>query len=128
MSAVTAACMLIKRTVFQNVRGFDELAKVGFGDVDLCLRVRQAGYRVIFCPHAELIHHESVSRGKSTTDPHPEDSLYFLNRWQGFIDNGDPYYNPNLTLFNTSWSLKRSEEFSLEKVEMGKRRIFKNFS
>ena len=125
MSAVTAACMLIRRDVFEYVRGFDEHAKVGFGDVDLCLRVREAGYRIIFCPHAELIHHESISRGKSTSDPHPEDSVYFLNRWKPCINKGDPYYNPNLTLFNTYWSLKRSEEFQWEREKMQPRRSFR---
>ncbi len=111
VSAVTAACMLIKRNAFDFVSGFDEHAKVGYGDVDLCLRVRQAGYRVLFCPYAELLHHESHSRGKSASDPHPEDSRYFINRWHRFIAMGDPYYNPNLTSYNTHWNLKRFEEF-----------------
>jgi O-antigen biosynthesis protein len=124
MSSVTAACMLIKRNAFDDVGGFDEDAKVGFGDVDLCLRVRQLGYRVIFCANAELIHHESLSRGKSTSDPHPEDSAYFLNRWQSFITEGDPYYSPNLTLFNTHWNLKRSEEFQFEKE---KKKTYRSF-
>lgn len=113
VSSVTAACMLMSACVFHKISGFDPLAKVGFGDVDLCLRTRKAGYRVVFCPHAELIHHESISRGKSTTDPHPEDSAYFLQRWADFLEHGDFYYNPNLTLFNTHWSLKRQEEFEL---------------
>lgn len=112
MSAVTAACMLMKADVFKEVGGFDELAKVGFGDVDICLRTREAGYRVIFCPHASLIHHESISRGKSTTDPHPKDSLYFQNRWSLFIQKGDPYYNPNLTSTNTFWGLRSFDEYS----------------
>lgn len=126
MSAVTAACMLIRSDVFDHINGFDENAKIGFGDVDLCLRVREAGYRIIFCPHAELIHHESISRGKSTSDPHPEDSMYFLNRWQSFINKGDPYYNPNLTLFNTYWSLKRSEEFQWQREKMAPRRSYRS--
>ncbi|MEB8537197.1 glycosyltransferase [Acidithiobacillus ferriphilus] len=123
MSAVTAACVLIRRDAFETVNGFDEKLKVGYGDVDLCLRVRQAGYRIVFCPHAELIHHESLSRGKSTTDQHPEDTRYFLNRWHSFIANGDPYYNPNLSLNNTTWSLKNPSLFPLSE-NMNKRRIF----
>lgn len=125
MSAVTAACMLIRRDAFENVSGMDELAKVGFGDVDLCLRVGQAGYRVVFCPHAELIHHESFSRGKSTVDPHPEDSAYYINRWKSFIANGDPFYNPNLTLSSTFWELKNPEAFNNDKERMAKRRSYR---
>ncbi|GEM_PF-6467957 len=111
MTAVTAACMLMRADVFNIVGGFDELAKIGFGDVDICIRVREAGYRVLFCPHASLVHHESMSRDKSTTDPHPEDSKYFQARWFQFIKRGDPFYNPNLTLKNTFWGLKRVDEF-----------------
>lgn len=125
MSAVTAACMLIRRDAFENVSGMDELAKVGFGDVDLCLRVGQAGYRIVFCPHAELIHHESFSRGKSTVDPHPEDSAYYINRWKSFIANGDPFYNPNLTLSSTYWELKNPEAFNRDKEKMVKRRSYR---
>jgi O-antigen biosynthesis protein len=119
MSAVTAACMLVRRDAFEWIGGFDEHAEVGFGDVDLCLR---ACYRVVFCPHAELIHHESASRGKSATDAHPEDSRYFLGRWQGVIERGDPYYNPNLTLNGTAWELKGSEECDVHNGRMEKRR------
>jgi O-antigen biosynthesis protein len=127
MSAVTAACLLVRRDTFEWIGHFDEAIAVGFGDVDLCLRARQAGYRVVFCPHAELIHHESYSRGKSetTVDPHPEDSAYFRNRWRTFIETGDPYYNPNLTLFNTCWSLKGAKEFELETVSQDNFRVFR---
>jgi GT2 family glycosyltransferase len=127
MSAVTAACLLIRRDAFEWLGGFDENIAVGFGDVDLCLRARQSGFRVLFCPHAELIHHESYSRGKTTTkaDPHPEDSLYFRQRWQWFIDNGDPYYNPHLTLYNTYWDLKGPEEYAQEGGRRESRRVFR---
>ena len=127
MSAVTAACLLIRRDAFEWVDGFDEAIAVGFGDVDLCLRVRQAGYRIVFCPHAELIHHESYTRGKSetTADPHPEDSVYFLKRWQSFINSGDPYYNPNLTLYNTFWHLKGPKEVEQEICKQGGWRVFR---
>lgn len=116
MSAVTAACMLIRSDVFHQVHGLDEHAKVGFGDIDFCLRVLAAGYRVIFCAEAELIHHESLSRGKSEADPHPEDTDYFLQRWQAFIEFGDPYYNPNLSLTNTHWGLKLKIDSEKKKI------------
>ena len=125
MSSVTAACMLIKSNVFFDVGGFDELAKVGFGDVDICLRVQALGYRILFCANSELIHHESLSRGKSTSDPHPEDSRYFQNRWSNFIKIGDPYYNPNLTIFDTYWNLKRPDDFELGGHKLTTNRTFR---
>jgi hypothetical protein len=127
MSAVTAACMLVRRDVFEWLGGFDEAIAVGFGDVDLCLRARQAGYRVLFCPHAELVHHESYSRGKTFTkiDPHPQDSACFRARWQGVIDHGDPYYNPGLTLDNTFWHLKGPEEAAQRGGGREARRVFR---
>ncbi len=108
MSAVTAACMLMRRDAFEQVQGFDEQLAVGFGDVDLCLRTIAQGYRVIFCAAAVLIHHESYSRGKSTgIDPHPEDSKLFLDRWQEFLSRGDSYYNPNLSTTSTQWDVAK---------------------
>lgn len=104
VSSVTAACLLMRRDAFEAINGFDQQFAVGFGDVDLCLRTHQVGYRVIFCPQATLVHHESLTRGKSIGfDPHPEDSALFLSRWKPIIESGDPYYNPNLCTFSTSW-------------------------
>lgn len=104
VSAVTAACLLIRRDAYDAVGGFDQAFSVGFGDVDLCLRVGQAGYRIIQCAHAELLHHESFTRGKSRgVDPHPEDSTLFRSRWAHFLQEGDPYFNPALNLNSTAW-------------------------
>ena len=105
VSAVTAACMLIRKDAFEAVHGFDESIKVGFGDVDLCLRVLQAGFRVIFCPAARLVHHESFTRGTSLHDPHPEDSSMFRMKWRPALEAGDPYYNPSLSLVSSNWSI-----------------------
>jgi GT2 family glycosyltransferase/glycosyltransferase involved in cell wall biosynthesis len=108
VSAVTAACLLIRQDAFAAVHGFDEALAVGFGDVDLCLRVGQLGYRVLYCPHAELLHHESFTRGKTTgKDPHPEDSALFQARWQGFLHAGDPYFNPGLNQNSTAWQMRQ---------------------
>ncbi len=104
MSAVTAACLLVSQKAFQSIQGFEEKLPVGFGDVDFCLRIRQAGYRVLLCNKAILIHHESITRGKSTSDPHPADSAFFVQRWDTFIQCSDPFYNPNLTDVATNWS------------------------
>jgi len=106
VSAITAACLLIRKDAFAAISGFDETLAVGFGDVDLCLRVVQQGYKILQCPHAELIHHESFTRGKSTGDPHPEDSALFRAKWQAFLQAGDPYFNPNLSLNSTAWQMQ----------------------
>jgi GT2 family glycosyltransferase len=92
-SAVTAACMLVRRQVFEEVSGFDESFAVAFNDVDFCLRLGQAGYRQLYTPLAELTHHESVSRGLSGFH---RDYQRFLARWTEVLRAGDPYYNPNL--------------------------------
>ena len=116
VSAVTAALMLMRKDVFIRINGFEEDLAVGFGDVDLCLRTIQAGYRVLFCAHAALIHHESYTRGKiHNVDPHPHDSAFFMQRWQSFINEGDPYYNPNLTLASTSFGIKDPLAFNAKR-------------
>jgi GT2 family glycosyltransferase len=93
-SAVTAACMLVRRSVFEEVGGFDETFAVGFNDVDYCLRLGRAGYGVLFTPHARLTHYESVSRGLGG---YYGDFERFLGRWTDVLLAGDPYYNPNLS-------------------------------
>jgi GT2 family glycosyltransferase len=114
MSAVTAACALMRRDAFERIGGYEEALSVGFGDVDLCLKTREAGYRVLFCAHAVLVHHESYTRGKSREDPHPEDSAYFVRKWRKTLDQCDPYYNPNLTIQSTQWEVKQPVVFNLD--------------
>lgn len=110
LSAVTAACMLMKRKAFEEVGGFEEKLKVAFNDVDLCLKVRKAGYLVVFDPFAELYHYESKSRGAEDT---PEkirrfqsEIEFMRNRWIEILKNGDPMYNRNLSLKKWDYSLK----------------------
>lgn len=95
-SAVTAACMMLRREVFEEVGGFDEenLA-VAFNDVDLCLRIRERDYLVVYTPHAELYHYEFASRGLYSAKR--DELLYMRERWGGLLD-ADPYYNPNFSL------------------------------
>lgn len=107
VSAVTAACVLVRKDAYATVRGFDESIAVGFGDVDLCLRIVQAGYRILFCPQARLVHHESFTRGVSRTDPHPADSAIYRIKWKDYMKAGDPYYSPGLSLTSTKWELRR---------------------
>jgi O-antigen biosynthesis protein len=93
-SAVTFACALIDRALFERLGGMDaEHFPVAFNDVDFCLRAREAGYEVIYTPHATLYHHESVTK---TVIAHPHEIGYLRSRWGHVIDH-DPYYNPNLT-------------------------------
>lgn len=106
-SVVTGACLLIRRSTFDDVDGFDASLAVAFNDVDLCLRVREAGYRNIWTPYAELIHHESASRG---IEDNPEKLSRFNSevdfirkRWEGELLS-DPAYNPNLTLDSEDFS------------------------
>jgi len=98
-SAVTGACLMIKKRLFESLMGFDEEFRVGFGDIDLCMRAQSQGYLNVFTPFAELYHYESATRGKSWFgDNHPGDTARFCQRWGETIKKGDPYYNPNLPL------------------------------
>ncbi len=106
VSAVTAACMLMRREAFEKVGGYDESFAVGFGDVDLCLRTLRSGFRVLYCADAILTHHESFSRGAGQTAPHTADTTLFLNRWADLLRDGDPYFNPGFSDVSTSWAVK----------------------
>lgn len=106
MSAVTGACLLIKRKVFEEVGGFEEDLAVAFNDVDLCLKVLSRGYKIVWTPYAELYHYEGISRGKDTIEnPRFRKEIeYMQNKW-GHILYRDPAYNPNLTLEKEDFSL-----------------------
>lgn len=105
-SAVTAACLLIRSDVYNEIEGFDEKLEVGFGDTDLCLRVVKAGYKVVMDSHAVLIHHESYTRGKSVgKDPHPIDTKIFMQRYSDILKNGDPFYSPQFYINSPRFTL-----------------------
>ena len=108
-SAVTAACIMIKKDVYEEVHGFDEEYAVAFNDVDLCLKIRQAGYLIVYDPYVELNHYESKSRGYEDTEEKirrfNSEIALFQKRWETFLKQGDPYYNPNLTLARNDFSL-----------------------
>ena len=106
-SAVTGACLATRRDVFTLLGGFDETLGVDLNDVDYCLRARAEGLRTIYEPSAELIHHESPSRG---TAGGVGDLVRFLDRWKGYIAEGDPYLNPHLTRADPSCGLARPGE------------------
>lgn len=107
LSAVTAACLLVSRTAYEQVGGLDESFEVAFNDVDFCLRLRRAGYLNVFTPYAELYHYESESRGAENTPEKRKrfqgEIARFQSRWAAELAQGDPYYNPNLTLRATDF-------------------------
>jgi GT2 family glycosyltransferase len=91
-SAVTTACLMIRRTLFEEMGGLDEKnLAVAFSDVDLCLRLRREGYLIVYTPYALLYHKESASRGHRVD---PEEDSYMMTKWRNEILS-DPYYSPN---------------------------------
>lgn len=99
-SAVTAACLMVKKSLFDEVGGMDETFEVEYNDVDFCLQLRKAGYYNVYLPQVELYHYESATRGhphqsKSSYERHVREMALFKKKWQSIIDR-DPFYNPNL--------------------------------
>ena len=109
-SAVTAACLMVKREIYEQAGGFEEQLAVAFNDVDFCLKVRRLGKLVVYEPHVQAYHYESKSRGAEDS---PEKTArfqreieYMRNHWIGILKNGDPYYNPNFSSVYNNYSLK----------------------
>ena len=106
-SAVTGACLMVPRRVFEQVGGFDERLRLVLNDVDLCLRIRAHGHLVVYTPNAVLTHFEGTSRGLY----HPaEDQALFEQIWDRVLTDGDPCYNPNLASNRDDWSLRLDPE------------------
>lgn len=110
LSAVTAACVMIPRAVFEAAGGFDEGYALAFNDIDLCLKIRSLGKQIVWTPYAELYHHESKTRGYEDT-PEKQQRFQkeidrFTEKWGTQLKDGDPYYSPNLTLDREDFSLK----------------------
>jgi O-antigen biosynthesis protein len=103
VSAVTAACMMVRKSIFKELRGFNEHFFTIYQDLDFCLRLRERGLRIIWTPQALLVHHESVSR---QTRYDLVDRYLLLDQWEQTIGRGDPYYNPNLNLERGDYSLR----------------------
>lgn len=107
-SAVTAACMLVKKEAFQKVEGLSEDLAVAFNDVDFCLKVGHAGYRIVFTPYAQLYHYESKSRGVEDTPQKKarfqQEATTFRHKWGSFLESGDPCYNKHLSLKREDFS------------------------
>lgn len=109
VSAVTGACLLVRRELFEQVGGLEaEHLQIAWNDIDLCLKVQAAGYRNLWTPHAELYHHESVSRGRDVSPEQRQryqaEKAWMQQRWGEALWR-DPYYNPNLTAAREDFSL-----------------------
>lgn len=113
LSAVTAACMMVKRSVYEELGGLEEELKVAFNDVDFCLRARGKGYLVVYDPNVELYHFESKSRGtedsKEKIRRFQNEIEYMRSHWLELLKKGDPMYNPNLTLTKWDYSLRNNQ-------------------
>ena len=126
-SAVTAACMMTKRSVFAAAGGFTEELAVAFNDIDLCLKIRALDKLVVYDPYAVFHHYESKSRGLEDTPEKVErfnrEIAMFMKRWPEILEKGDPYYNPNLTLRKSNFALrdllkeKIGEPYHIEGIE-----------
>jgi len=111
MSAVTAACMMVKASLYRELGGLDEDFAVAYNDVDFCMRIRKAGYKIVWTPYSELYHFESKSRGSDRTNKTKRKRLEaeaekFRLRWKDELAAGDPYYNPNFSLERDDFSPK----------------------
>jgi O-antigen biosynthesis protein len=105
VTAVTGACMMIKKKIFEEAGGLDENLSVTYNDIDFCLRVSSLGYSIIYTPFSQLYHYEGATRGN--LEP-TEDERYFLNKWKNKIFQRDPFYNQNLSLFGMDYSISTS--------------------
>jgi GT2 family glycosyltransferase len=116
-SAVTAACLMIKKSTYLSVNGMDEDIAVAFNDVDFCLRLGAAGFHSVYTPHAELIHHESASRGDDMSDANRErfmrEESFMKLRW-GDTLKLDPFYSPNLSLDHSDYRIAFQSRLAAE--------------
>lgn len=110
VSAVTGACLLVKKNLYEQAGGLDEEFAVSLNDVDFCLRLREMGKLNVFTPFAELYHYESESRGDDlhgeNAARYDQEAARFRDKWKELLKQGDPYYNPNFTLERSDYSLK----------------------
>ncbi|MFQ5436137.1 MAG: glycosyltransferase, partial [Anaerolineae bacterium] len=113
--AMTGACMAVRRSVFDELHGLDEVYVIGFGDIDICLRAQTAGYRNVYTPFAALLHHEGGTRGLSLP---PSDVLRATVKMWTMVQEGDGYFNPNL-----SYSSRQPVVSAMKEEDRGKRLV-----
>ena len=113
VSAVTGACLLVKRSLYDELNGLDTDFQISLNDVDFCLRLREKGLLNVFTPFAELYHYESISRGLDDQGEKAErynnESRHFRENWKEVLEKGDPYYNVNFSLDRSDFSVKIPE-------------------
>ena len=118
LSAVTAACIMTPKTIYDEVGYMDEKFKVAFNDVDFCLKIREKNKLIVYNPYIQFIHYESKSRGFEDTPEKQErfksEVKRFQKKWQSVLDKGDPYYNINLRLDNDQCAIK-TEKITIAK-------------
>ena len=109
-SAVTGACLMVKKSLYEEVGGLDESFAISLNDVDFCLKLREKGLLNVFTPFCELFHFESISRGLddqgAKAERYNKESEQFRTKWKAVLEAGDPYYNPNFSLDKSDFSLK----------------------
>ena len=108
-SAVTGACMIMRTEIYNEVKGLDsENLSVAFNDIDICIRIRECGYSIVWTPYAEMLHHESASRGSDQTSDKiarfTREVKYMQEKWNDKLEK-DPYYNPNFSLKDGYYSI-----------------------
>ncbi|MGK7932476.1 MAG: glycosyltransferase family 2 protein [Microcystaceae cyanobacterium] len=108
--AVTGACLMCRREIFDQVGGFDKIFAVNYNDIDLCFKIIDKGYRIVYLPHVLLYHYEAKSRGYDSLNNYKKsrflcEEKYFQTKWKTLIEH-DPCYNPNLTIDNEDYSLR----------------------
>ena len=109
VTAVTGACLMVKKSIYEEVNGLDESFTISLNDVDLCLKIREKGYLNIFTPFAELYHYESKTRGMEEGEKlrrYERECAHFRDKWKEQLDAGDPYYNPNFSLDYSDFTLR----------------------
>lgn len=119
--AVTGACMMMRKTLYEKLGGLDEKFAVALNDVDLCIRAWKSGRVNVFTPFAELYHYESASRGNDLSGANAEryekESEMFRKRWKELLEKGDPYYNPNFSLDRSDFALKIPQKRNSETLD-----------
>ena len=109
VTAVTGACLMVKKSIYEEVDGLDESFTISLNDVDLCLKIREKGYLNIFTTFAELYHYESKTRGMEEGEKlrrYERECAHFRDKWKEQLDAGDPYYNPNFSLDYSDFTLR----------------------
>jgi len=110
MSAVTGACLMVKKSLYEQVGGLEEAFEISLNDVDFCLKLREAGLLNVWTPFAQLYHYESISRGLDDqgekAQRYNREAAMFREKWKEVLEQGDPYYNPNFSLDRSDFALR----------------------